>query len=199
MKFLDNPFGGNTNRRHEQSGLLLQVTKRGEGLLALSCARRRGRTHFDDNINQLGQLTLLVVVLNRMTKIRYPSASCRLVRASLPFVRVDIVRGTYVGLPSVPSDLGQQQVDSEWGILIVQSVLDGADLEMKGVTEFSSPALYGNPAMHSQRKNGANLLPENLGSVTVSTDNPHPTIVCHRSGQLRAACNIHSYSHQVFV
>ena len=107
-------------------------------------------------------------------------------------------RDTYIGLPSVPSDLGQQQVDSEWGILIVQSVLDGADLEVKDIVEFSSPALHGNPSMHSQGKNGTNLLPENLGSITVSTDDPHPTIVRYRSGQLRATCDIHSYSHHMF-
>jgi len=134
-----------------------------------------------------------------MTRTRYSSASCRLVCANFPSVRVDIVRDTYVGLPSVPSDLGQQQVDSEWGILIVQSVLDGADLEAKGIFEFSSPAPYRNAAMHSQGKNGTNLLPENLGSITVSTDDPHPAIVRYRSGQLRATCDIHSYSHRIYI
>lgn len=75
-----------------------------------------------------------------MKKARYPSASCQLVRETFPSVRVGIVRDTYVGLPSIPSDLGQQQVDSEWSVLIVQSVLDGTDLEMKDI-EFRSPAL----------------------------------------------------------
>jgi len=102
------------------------------GLWHEAHAWRTSWTHLDDNVDQLGQLTLLVVVLNIVYNTRYISrpASFQLRWASLALVGAVILsKGTYVGLPGVSSDLRQQQVDAERGVLIVQSVLDDANLK----------------------------------------------------------------------
>lgn len=41
---------------------------------------------------------------------------------------------------------------------------------MRDAIKFLSPVLYEDFAVHSQGKDCTNLLPENLGGVTVSTD-----------------------------
>ena len=113
----------------------------------------------DNNVNQFGQLTLLVVILKSDSQNVLSSASCILAGASE-------AQYTYVGFPGVSSDLRQQQVDSERGILIMQSVLDGTDLEIGGLIRRCSPVSY----WDFTRRDGTNLLSKNLGGVTVSTD-----------------------------
>jgi len=75
VEFLDDPFGGNAHSRHKKSSLLLHVQN--DLCVQWTCDTRHTHglavwTHLDDNVDQLGQLTLLVVVL------KPPSASCRL-------------------------------------------------------------------------------------------------------------------------
>ena len=101
-------------------------------------------------------------------------------------------RYTFVGLPGVPPDLRQQQVDTEWGILIVQSFLDYLNLEIGDLVRFLPPASYRDFTINSQGEGGTNLLSKDLGGVTVSTNDAQTTIVRHRSGQLWSACDVHS-------
>ena len=99
----------------------------------------------------------------------------------------DTTPSTYVGLPGVSSQLRQQQVDTEGGILIVQSLLDSTDLAQKDTIQFAFVSDGGK----------ANLLLKDFGSVTVSTDDPQPTMVRHRSSQLWPTCDVHSYSSRI--
>lgn len=62
------------------------------------------------------------------------------------------VQYTYVGLPGVSSDLRQQQVDPEWRILIMQSVLDGTDLAIEDLVGIFT--LYRTGALRYARKEG---------------------------------------------
>lgn len=63
VKFLDNPFGRNSDGGHEKSGLLLHV--RNEVISVVSEPRHTGHvwTHLDDYIDQFRKLSLLVIVL----------------------------------------------------------------------------------------------------------------------------------------
>jgi len=77
VEFLDDPFWGNADGRHEKSGLLLYTRNEVVSGRGTKRTRRTIWTHFDDDIDQLGKLTLLVVVLKHRTR-RWQSASCRL-------------------------------------------------------------------------------------------------------------------------
>ena len=69
VEFLDDPFGRNAHSRHEKGGLLLHAQNNLRVQWTMTQAWGVW-THLDDNVDQLGQLTVLVVVL------KPPSASC---------------------------------------------------------------------------------------------------------------------------
>ena len=52
----------------------------------------------------------------------------------------------------------------------MQCVLDGTDLGIKDTVESISPVLWRHFAVHSEGEGRTNLLPKDLGGVTVSTN-----------------------------
>jgi len=53
--------------------------------------------------------------------------------------------------------------------------------------------------MYSRRRDRTDLLPEDLWSVTMSTDDTQTTVVRDGSGQLWPTGDVHSYKTQVLV
>ena len=91
-------------------------------------------------------------------------------------------RGTYAGLPAIPSDPRQQQVYAKWGVLILQSRLDGVDLEMDDRIRLPLPRRH---FVICSRAGRTNLLYENLGQyVATSADDTQTTFARHDSGRL---------------
>ena len=76
------------------------------------------RLLLDDDVDEVGQLTLCVVVLKHGILSAH-TAEERLGEC------------TDVGLAGIPTDLRNEQVDAEWGVLVMQTTLDLVNLKAR--------------------------------------------------------------------